>query len=241
MWRVGAAGVTKGRARVRVRYNGWVRQRGGVVARGFYFDNIRCTGCRTCVMACADYHGLEAGHLYRRVIDYEGGATNADARGARTTAFVYHVSLACNHCDHPECVHVCPTGAMHKNELELVCVDADKCIGCGYCTVACPYHAPSIDAFTRQSSKCDGCSSRVAEGKRPICVEACPLRALEAGDAQEMAALCADASSDILPLPDSSYTGPHLYVRRSPAAVAAVRGEGFIANRPELALTDGEG
>ncbi len=129
------------------------------------------------MVACADYHDLAAGHVYRRVIDYEGGSCKADSRGlVHADAYAYHVSLSCNHCERPECVHVCPTGAMHKNELDLVCVDAKKCIGCGYCTMACPYHAPSIDPFSRQSSKCDGCSDRVSEGKLPICVEACPLK-----------------------------------------------------------------
>ena len=211
------------------------------MARGFFFDNTRCTGCRTCMAACADYHGLAAGHVYRRVIDYEGGVCESGADGCvRATSYAYHISLACNHCDRPECVHVCPTGAMHKNELDLVCVDAKKCIGCGYCTVACPYHAPSIDEFTRQSSKFDGCSSRVAEGKQPICVEACPLRALAAGDADDMASLRSEAVSDVLPLPDSSYTEPNLFMLLSPAAAAAERGEGAIANPCELGDLGGE-
>ena len=86
---------------------------------GFFFDNSRCTGCRTCEMACVDFNNLSVGRRYRRVIDYEGGSCELAADGtAKTTAFCYHVSLACNHCANPECVHVCPTGAMHKNELE---------------------------------------------------------------------------------------------------------------------------
>ncbi|MFR4802833.1 MAG: 4Fe-4S dicluster domain-containing protein [Eggerthellaceae bacterium] len=114
----------------------------------------------------------------------------AHSRGlVHADVYAYHVSLSCNHCERPECVHVCPTGAMHKNELDLVCVDAKKCIGCGYCTMACPYHAPSIDPFSRQSSKCDGCSDRVSEGKLPICVEACPLRALAFGRPDELRGL----------------------------------------------------
>lgn len=185
--------------------------------------------------ACADYHDLESGHVYRRVIDYEGGSSNATAGGCVvSTAYAYHVSLACNHCDRPECVHVCPTGAMHKNELDLVCVDAKKCIGCGYCTVACPYHAPSIDRFTKQSSKCDGCASRVERGEQPVCVEACPLRALFAGDVDTLRGMCPDASCDIMPLPDSSYTQPNLFVRLSPAVHRAAAGQGFIANPSEI-------
>lgn len=187
--------------------------------------------------ACADYHDLEPGHAYRRVIDYEGGACDERADGVVPTAYAYHISLACNHCERPECVRVCPTGAMHKNGLDLVCVDAQKCIGCGYCTVACPYHAPSIDRFTRQSSKCDGCADRVARGARPVCVEACPLRALFAGDAEELRAIRDDAVSDIIPLPDSGYTRPNLSIRLSPAARRADEEEGFIANPREIGQT----
>lgn len=209
---------------------------------GFYFDNARCTGCRTCEMACVDYSDLAAGRKYRRVIDYEAGATTLDEHGTvRTTASCYHVSLACNHCEQPECVHVCPTGAMHKDGLGLVSVDAHKCIGCGYCTIACPYHAPSIDPVARQSSKCDGCAARVASGLSPICVEACPLRALEFGDMDELAAAHPEAASDIVPLPSSEYTHPNLLVNASPAARAMAPGQGFIANASEIENNHGEG
>lgn len=202
---------------------------------GFFFDNSRCTGCRTCEMACVDFNNLSVGRRYRRVIDYEGGSCELAADGtAKTTAFCYHVSLACNHCANPKCVHVCPTGAMHKNELGLVCVDAHKCIGCGYCTIACPYHAPSIDPEAHQSSKCDGCTSRVEQGKRPICVEACPLRALDFGEVDGLLARHADTTSDVVPLPSSEYTNPNLYMRLSPAGELTRMGDGFIANSQEI-------
>lgn len=198
---------------------------------GFYFDNARCTGCHTCEVACADYHDLAAGRRFRRVIDWEGGCTNADAQGCvRTTAFVYHISLSCNHCGAPECVRVCPTGAMHKNDLGLVCVNSDKCIGCGYCTMACPYHAPSIDPDMHQSSKCDGCASRVARGGAPICVEACPLRALEFGDIDQLRATHEGCVESVYPLPDASYTWPNLLVRPSAVAARPEAKAGSIAN-----------
>ena len=84
---------------------------------------------------------------FRMVIDYEGGSWQPDVDGTFSQdAFAYHVSISCNHCNNPVCTRVCPTGAMHKDELGLVWPDATKCIGCGYCTMACPYHAPHIDA-----------------------------------------------------------------------------------------------
>ena len=202
---------------------------------GFYFDNTRCTGCRTCAMACADYNDLPAGRKYRRVIDVEGGSTVAAADGTCTTdAWAYHISLACNHCSNPECVHVCPTGAMHKNDLGLVEVDYGRCIGCGYCTIACPYHAPSIDPDLRQSSKCHGCSDRVRQGLRPICVEACPLRALDFGDVEELRLRHGVHPSVIWPLPTDDLTHPSLMVKLSEAAQSERVSEGLIANELEI-------
>lgn len=179
----------------------------------FYFDSTRCTGCRTCEMACKDYKDSSEGINYRKVYDCEGGSCDADANGICTVnSFVYHVSLGCQHCDDPACVRVCPTGAMHKDaETGIVSVDDTKCIGCGYCHMACPYNVPEVDRSKGHSVKCDGCAERVAEGRRPICVEACPLRALDFGLAEEMSKL--GDRADIAPLPNASYTKPNLYIK----------------------------
>lgn len=203
---------------------------------GFFFDNTRCTGCKTCEMACKDYRDLDAAHTFRRVIDYEGGTweRHRDGTVAARGAFAYHLSLACNHCGSPACTQVCPTGAMHRDERGLIWPDWRKCIGCGYCTMACPYHAPHIDQQAKKSSKCDGCKDRLAEGKQPVCVEACPVRALEFGEMEELSARHPGAVSSILPLPDASATWPNLLIAASPAAELAEREGGHIANRKEI-------
>jgi anaerobic dimethyl sulfoxide reductase subunit B (iron-sulfur subunit) len=195
-------------------------------------------------MACVDYHDLPLGRRYRRVIDYEGGLTRAQADDTVTTnAYCYHVSLACNHCEQPACMRVCPTGAMHKNELGLVCVDVQRCIGCGYCTIACPYHAPSIDPELKRSSKCDGCSSRIEQGLRPICVDACPLRALEFGEMSDLAERHPGCVFQIMPLPDPANTEPNLLILPSEAATRATEdqekqegeeGRGIVTNYDEI-------
>lgn len=214
--------------------------------RGFFFDNTRCTGCRTCVLACKDYHDHGTDNAFRMVIDYEGGSWtpggSADSAGAGKGqpeahgVFAYHISLACNHCNNPVCTQVCPTGAMHKDDYDLVWPDVRKCIGCGYCTMACPYHAPHIDAHLKRSSKCDGCRDRVVEGKRPVCVEACPVRALEFGRASELQERHPNAVRSIMPLPPENATSPNLYILPSPAALRTDVGEGHIANRKEIGL-----
>ena len=150
-----------------------------------------------------------------------------------SSAFVYHVSLGCQHCNDPACVQVCPTGAMHKDaETGLVSVDAGKCIGCGYCAMACPYNVPTVDRTLGHSVKCDGCAERVAEGKNPMCVDACPLRALEFGPLEDISGM--GDIADIAPLPSAHYTGPNLYIKATPDAQPADAREGIVANPVEV-------
>lgn len=202
---------------------------------GFYFDNTRCTGCRTCEMACKDYKDLDASRTFRRVIDYEGGTwTSENLDTFQQNVFMYHLSLSCNHCNNPACVQVCPTGAMHKDDFGLVWPDWGKCIGCGYCTMACPYHAPVIDQGAKKSSKCDGCRDRIAQGLESICVEACPLRALGFKDVEEIKTESPGCDSNVPPLPDHSYTSPNLFIKTSPAVQKAREIGGHIANPQEI-------
>jgi len=88
----------------------------------------------------------------------------------------------------------------------------------------------------RQSSKCHGCSERVAAGLRPICVEACPLRALDFGEIEELQSRYGkDLGADIPPLPEASSTVPNLLVKLSPAAERCLDGvPGEIANPLEI-------
>lgn len=200
----------------------------------FYFDGTRCTGCKTCEMACKDYKDLDVGIAFRKVYEVTLGETVADENGCFTTSCVsYALSMACNHCDEPACVEVCPTGAMHKDaEGGLVSVDDDKCIGCGYCHMACPYNAPKVDRAKGHSVKCDGCAERVAAGAKPVCVEACPARALDFGSADEMARK--GERGNIAPLPEPAYTGPNLYVNPSADAKPAGDVDAKVANPLEV-------
>lgn len=203
---------------------------------GFYFDNSRCTGCRTCTMACKDYKDLGQSIALRKVYDYEGGCVEEGPDGAVvSTAFAYHVSVACNHCQNPACVEACPTGAMKKDpETGLVSNDLEVCIGCGACALACPYGAPVIDSEAMKSLKCDGCAARLAEGKNPVCVDACPLRALEFGPIDELIAAHPGCDADIAPLCDPGQTVPSLIVNKCPAAEASDQATGIVTNIMEI-------
>ena len=206
-----------------------------MMAYGFFFDNSRCTGCRTCAMACRDCRDARRGVSLRKVYDVEGGATVLSGDGTcTTTAFVHHISLGCQHCADAACIVACPTGAMHEDAgTGLVVVDAGKCIACGRCAGACPYGVPTVDHVAGSCVKCDGCIERVKAGGKPICVEACPLRALDFGEIETLRARH-DGVQGIPPMPDASITHPRIIIKPSLVAASPLAAEGFIANPEEV-------
>jgi anaerobic dimethyl sulfoxide reductase subunit B (iron-sulfur subunit) len=205
-----------------------------MIRYGFHFDGTRCTGCKTCVFSCKDRNNLGLGIAYRKVYEYTGGETLAGKDGCYTTScFSYYLSLACNHCDEPACMAACPTGAMHRDEqTALVVVDANLCIGCGYCAFSCPYGAPKVDRVKGHSVKCDGCVALVKQGQRPVCVAACPARALDFGPRDEMAER--GERAELAPLPSADYTHPNLFVSPSRDARLQGSGSGAVANPQEV-------
>lgn len=137
---------------------------------GFFIDLTKCTGCQTCTVACKDAHNLEVGRNFRKVLEAESGSWKQDkATGAwHQDVCAYYGSISCNHCVDPACVKVCPTKAHFKRKEDgLVVIDTKKCIGCGACAMACPYHAPVLNPVTKKMSKCDGCLNRLQAGLHP--------------------------------------------------------------------------
>lgn len=154
----------------------------------FYFDQSRCIGCFTCVVACKDWNDVPAGPAsWRRVMTTE--------EGKYPQPVVTFLSTACHHCVKPVCVTVCPVNAINKRDEDgIVVVDRDKCLGgesCGMlCRKACFYKAPQFgEEKDGKMQKCDLCLERWGEGKQPICVASCPTRALDAGPLEEMEAI----------------------------------------------------
>ena len=96
-------------------------------------DLRRCIGCQTCTAACKHANATPPGVQWRRVLDMEFG-TYPDVQRA-------FVPVGCQHCDEPPCLEVCPTTATRKRADGIVTIDYDRCIGCAYCAVACPYQA----------------------------------------------------------------------------------------------------
>ncbi len=155
-----------------------------------------CVGCHACVTSCKEWNTSGAagtlcddnpygqnptGTFFNRVQTYEIGE------------FPYtetvHFPKSCLHCEDPPCVPVCPTGASYKRESDgIVLVDYDKCIGCRYCSWACPYGAREIDEHEKVMKKCTLCVDRIYDEslpeseRKPACVMACPTRARLFGD-----------------------------------------------------------
>lgn len=183
-------------------------------------------------MACADKHDLPVGIQWRRIVEYAGGSWQTDGDTAVPNVFTYYTSIACNHCEDPICVQVCPTTAMHINDDGTVNVDQDKCVGCRYCEWVCPYSAPQYNPEIGKMSKCDLCADYRSEGQNPACVDACPSRALDWGPIDELRAQHG-AQSGIAPLPDPSITKPNLVITPHKHAQRWDQGTGEIANQSE--------
>ncbi len=170
---------------------------------GFLFDQSRCFGCQACAVACKSWHRLPPGPLkYLKIYEYEKGAF-PDLR-------IHYQWVPCYHCQEPVCVSACPCEAMYKEEkYGAVLLDREKCDGCRLCYDACPYGAPVFesDEPTAKARKCDLCIDRLELGENPICVLACPSRALDFG---ELAALKAKYGerSDLEDMPSSQTTKP---------------------------------
>lgn len=183
---------------------------------GFFVDSTKCTGCKTCQLSCKDDNDLGIDRDWRRVYEYGGGNWIENEDGTvHQDVFSYYLSIACNHCEKPACAKACPTGAMNKRQKDgLVVVDQTICVGCRYCEMACPYGAPQFDAEKKVMSKCDGCFDRLEQGKKPVCIESCPLRALDFGPMDELRTKYG-TNANIAPLPDPSQTNPSLIVKAS--------------------------
>lgn len=157
---------------------------------GFLVNSKNCVGCRACEMACKERNNLEApGPRLRVVVDSE--------EGTFPDVVVKHVSTSCMHCADPACMNVCPAGAITKDPDDgTVVVNRDRCIGCHYCFVACPFGVPSYRTDDGTMIKCDGCRDRRAMGLEPACAHTCFYGALFAGPMSEMRELGAQLTAE---------------------------------------------
>jgi Fe-S-cluster-containing dehydrogenase component len=178
----------------------------------FGVDATKCIGCLRCVEACKTENNvaLDAHHFRTWVeryvylegedkahIDSQADPVNIAASGSEKTyrfanrykdanvEKAFFVPKLCNHCTHPACVQVCPTGATFKTDDGVVLIDHTYCIGCQYCVQACPYGARFFNAEKHVTDKCTWCYHRITKGLQPACVEVCPVGARVFGDRRD--------------------------------------------------------
>lgn len=148
------------------------------MSKGFIYNLNKCVGCNACVVACSIENNTDISNNYRKVNTFN----NLQFSGLP----LYHLSLACNHCDDAPCVAGCPSTALQKNqETGIVTIDDKLCIGCKYCTWTCPYDAPKFNIHSKVIEKCNLCESTVLNGGIPACANLCPTGALSYGEIQE--------------------------------------------------------
>ncbi|AET66478.1 Fe-S-cluster-containing hydrogenase subunit [Desulfosporosinus orientis DSM 765] len=162
---------------------------------GFCYDEGKCIRCQSCVRICQETYQWETENPWRRLLQNDKG----DA-----------LSMSCNHCADPACAKVCPVKAYTKRKSDGIVVhDSNKCVGCGYCLYACPYHAPHIQKMTGAVSKCSFCYQLQDAGSSPKCVGICPTQALTMGDMKE---LSKKGNLNVKGLPDPKITNPSMVV-----------------------------
>lgn len=135
----------------------------------------RCVSCHSCVIGCSVEHS-HSKQLYAAIFETPRPRSRIFVERAASIS----LPIQCRHCEDAPCVHVCPTGAMSRQEPdEAVLVQQDLCIGCKWCILACPFGAVSQNETDRTMNKCDLCLERTPLGLAPACVASCPTGALE--------------------------------------------------------------
>jgi molybdopterin-containing oxidoreductase family iron-sulfur binding subunit len=183
------------------------------VSFGYALDIARCIGCRRCVYGCVgennqsrdpQIHWITVLQMQKdKGVDLQHANAFYNADQVPEPGHFY-MPVACQHCNKPPCVKVCPVNATWKEKDGAVVIDYDWCIGCRCCMAACPYGArrfnwakPKIppDELNPETEylgnrprykgvveKCTFCVQRVRQGLYPKCVEVCPVGARKFGN-----------------------------------------------------------
>lgn len=125
-------------------------------------DYEKCTGCQSCTITCAVKQAKIANPLFSRI------------QVARFEAEGVHIPLVCQQCEDAPCRRVCPVDALPRDPVtQVISVNYDRCIGCRFCVLACPFGAMLVNHQTRKVFKCDHCQGD------PICVKVCHPEAIQ--------------------------------------------------------------
>ena len=138
-------------------------------------DLDRCIGCHGCVIACKNENNIALGEYWNKVVERGPFGEYPDLE-------MYFLPTMCQQCQDAPCVNVCPTGASYRDADGMVLVDKEKCIGCKYCMMACPYGVRSWSPSEHVVEKCTLCGQLTSVGEEPKCVAACCASARFYGD-----------------------------------------------------------
>ena len=160
-------------------------------AVGLLYDATKCIGCKTCVVVCKEEAGLPADTRANRIYDAPDGLneyTKNVIQLYKGDGEYSYVKKQCMHCIDPACVGACMLGALKKGDYGVVSYNADTCIGCRYCEVACPFNVPKFEwtKSTPKIVKCELCKERLAKGLQPACTTVCPAKAVIFGKRAEL-------------------------------------------------------
>ena len=143
-------------------------------------DLNRCVSCLNCMVACKEANDVPIGNFWIKILRV---GPNPKFEGAEyPDVEMYYLPVSCQHSQNPSCVEVCPTGASHKTDNGTIQVDKDKCIGCQFCVMACPYGVRYLNEEQGVVEKCTRCYQKTQEGELPACVISCGGRARWFGD-----------------------------------------------------------
>ncbi len=158
------------------------------MSKAILTDITKCIGCMECLSACKKTNNLET--------DLPKTWQKNDGLSAKNWTSILQkpdsrfIRKQCRHCLEPACASACPVGALHQTAEGAVVYDSEKCIGCRYCMMACPYGIPRYDwdETVPYVRKCILCYPQLKEGKQPACTEVCPTGATIFGEREEMIA-----------------------------------------------------
>ncbi|MFH0990756.1 MAG: 4Fe-4S dicluster domain-containing protein [bacterium] len=158
---------------------------------GVLVDTTRCVGCRSCELACAEAHGFPEPDSNPEVFKKERSLSTIQwsvVNRFQTDKGEMFVKKQCMHCNQPACASACLTKAMLKTEEGPVIWREDKCMGCRFCMLSCPFDVPKFeyDSAIPKIQKCNLCWDRLEEGKSPACADACPAEAIKFGNRREL-------------------------------------------------------
>lgn len=175
------------------------------VRYGMVIDLKKCIGCNACMVACKQENNVPIGFNRTWVKDVERGSYPLANRG--------FIPILCNHCENPICNRNCPVNATYQRPDGLVLIDYDRCVGCKYCMVSCPYNIRFPNPYRRTADKCTFCAHRVDRGQKPACVESCVGKARIFGNILDPKSEVAKiiASQPIHVLKPEQNTEPHVF------------------------------